>query len=1000
MNKFKLAACIFCLLTLADNAWGQQSRFIHLNIIQNPDKLPIANVNRILKDRFQFTWFASQEGLVRYDGINFIYYGKNSGNNLHDLPNNSVGAVTFSPDSNHLWVFNSFAGISKLNTCTGNVEKYAAYKKDSTVSENYFIRGSADLGTSVYFAFENGIAGKLDKLSGAVSYHNLGAAVISFGKIHNDIYCITGDYQLIIMDSAFNRLNSGIPLAQYKSDNRLQTYLNLDEYHTLVSLNKFLIQITYDAGTGSFSADRFQGLPAFSSNITTIQSAGKSLYIGLEDELLCFNRDNGETTTISADKPDAQKLLKGVLSIRQLGNQLWFGNELGLGVANMQQERFSAFTQLANSGNRLVHCYGLCRQSDPSGLFLNTTEGLYTINTSTHYGKKLSEGYYLHTFRGPDAVYFSSNTSGNTLWRETPDGITAAGSSSRLAALKKDILIDDALLGDSLWCFASLLEKGLVILHPDNRRTMFTGDKASRFSLENTNINRLFINSRKELLVLCDNLVVTLNTKGEMVGHKQLTDPVSTQPMNILHDICEVKDHYYIAVYGVGIVETDMAFNVLKIYNKSSGIENINLYKIYNVGDSLLLTSSNNGLFLLNLRSAHVSSYYETDGLHGNGFEQFSGCRINDTLVAMGGINGLTLINTNHLNPNTNRPVLYFNRISIETTTGKFDTTNLLMKQLEIPDNFLQVSIFLSGINYENPGRVTFSWMLKEKSSGWVDIGTRPFITLIGLGPGTYHLLVKATNEDGYSGEPKELILEVLPKWYQTWWFKLAVILAIAGLLYLLYRYRIKQILKVERIRQKLSNDLHDDIGSTLNSVNLFTKMEMMQPGKGEYLPQIKDGVQSAITGVRDIIWILDKEPETMESIFGRISSFSLPMAQAAGCELEVHIADDLKQYPLAAEEKRNVYLVIKEAVNNCIKYAGCKMISLKAVKENNQLVITIADDGKGFDNSGKVQVSEGGGGNGLKNMQLRCNEIRWKISISSAPGKGTTIQLSGRIKD
>jgi signal transduction histidine kinase len=219
-------------------------------------------------------------------------------------------------------------------------------------------------------------------------------------------------------------------------------------------------------------------------------------------------------------------------------------------------------------------------------------------------------------------------------------------------------------------------------------------------------------------------------------------------------------------------------------------------------------------------------------------------------------------------------------------------------------------------------------------------------------------------------------------------------------LLYALYRYRVRQILKVERIRQKLSSDLHDDIGSTLNSVNLFTKMAMMKENKDEYLPRIKEGVQSAITGVRDIIWILDKEPETIESIFGRISSFSLPLAKAAGCAINTHIHEALAQYTLAAEEKRNVYLVIKEAINNCIKYAGCSNIALSADKQAGQLVITISDDGKGFDSSGEVKVSEGGGGNGLKNMQLRCAEIKWKLLIQSSPGQGSSICLTGKIKD
>jgi signal transduction histidine kinase len=316
-----------------------------------------------------------------------------------------------------------------------------------------------------------------------------------------------------------------------------------------------------------------------------------------------------------------------------------------------------------------------------------------------------------------------------------------------------------------------------------------------------------------------------------------------------------------------------------------------------------------------------------------------------------------------------------------------------------VPNYITQVTVNFSAINYSAPDKVKFAYRIAEKGNNW-NYTSQNFIQSFRLSPGTYTLQVKAANEDGVWSGTKQLQLIFMPLWYQTWAFDVAVIIAVMMLLYGLYLYRVKQILKVERIRQKLSSDLHDDIGSTLNSVGLFTKMAMMQHSKDEFLPQIKAGVQNAIESIRDIIWILDKEPETIESIFYRINAFCKPMAKAAGCAVLIDIEPQLVQHSLYGQEKQNIYLVIKEAVNNCIKYAACTTITMQVRQQGNQICISIIDDGKGFEMvAGQAEIAEGGSGHGLKNMRLRCAEIKWKLSITSAPGKGTSISLLGKFK-
>src|SRR4029079_3568908 len=125
------------------------------------------------------------------------------------------------------------------------------------------------------------------------------------------------------------------------------------------------------------------------------------------------------------------------------------------------------------------------------------------------------------------------------------------------------------------------------------------------------------------------------------------------------------------------------------------------------------------------------------------------------------------------------------------------------------------------------------------------------------------------------------LTLIFLPKWYQTAWFKASIILFVSGLFYGFYRLRLSQIKKQQQIRHEIASDLHDDLGATLNSVRLFTKLAETSPKKEEYIQQIRDSISTAYLGLRDMIWVLDDTGDTVEDLLKRIKQFAQPIANA-----------------------------------------------------------------------------------------------------------------------
>ena len=310
------------------------------------------------------------------------------------------------------------------------------------------------------------------------------------------------------------------------------------------------------------------------------------------------------------------------------------------------------------------------------------------------------------------------------------------------------------------------------------------------------------------------------------------------------------------------------------------------------------------------------------------------------------------------------------------------------LKKISIPNHTLQTTITFCGLNYGNPESITYSYRIKEQNEGWSLPSHKNNITLIGLSPGTYHLQVKAANEDGVWSEPKELVLEFLPKWYQTWWFKLLIFLTTAGIIYAFYRYRIAQIKKQHEIRKNIATDLHDDLGSTLNSVKVFTNLAIRGVNQDESLQQIKDNLSEATSGLRDMIWVLDDSLDTVDELITRLKQFAIPVATASNIETDIFAEKSITNLQLTKEEKRNLFLVCKEAINNSIKYSGASHINISILPAGKKIKIAIADNGKGFDAD---QVKKG---YGLKNMQYRAGQVKYTTTITSAPGKGTQVEI------
>ena len=287
-----------------------------------------------------------------------------------------------------------------------------------------------------------------------------------------------------------------------------------------------------------------------------------------------------------------------------------------------------------------------------------------------------------------------------------------------------------------------------------------------------------------------------------------------------------------------------------------------------------------------------------------------------------------------------------------------------------------------------------YYYQLEGSDKDWIRAANSSVINYTLLSPGKYNFKIKCENKIvGVSREQVALgILINLPFWLSSWFIILSFV-AFVGIIYYMHSLRVKRLMAVETLRQKVSRDLHDDIGSTLSTINILSLMAKSKlredPSKAfEYLDKISDNSSRMMEAMDDIVWSINPVNDNMQKIMARMRSFATEVFEPKNIALDLHFDEALKDIHLDMEAKRDLFLLFKEAVNNAAKYSNSTNVAIHMLLKNKILQLKVQDNGCGFD------VEKADSGNGLSNMQKRAEKLKSKYSITSEPGKGTTVIL------
>lgn len=235
------------------------------------------------------------------------------------------------------------------------------------------------------------------------------------------------------------------------------------------------------------------------------------------------------------------------------------------------------------------------------------------------------------------------------------------------------------------------------------------------------------------------------------------------------------------------------------------------------------------------------------------------------------------------------------------------------------------------------------------------------------------------------SAVPAEVGFEIPSPLWRRWWFLSLLAAALGFLVYGAHRYHLERQLELERVRVRIATDLHDDLGAGLSRVAILSEIVTAghgaaQSDTGRHLSEIAETARGLVDGMSDIVWAIDPRRDDLRSLVRRVRQFLSETLEPNGVDWSLDAPPDLETLALSPDQRRHVFLLVKEAVHNAARHARCSRVTVTIAVVHGECLVGIRDDGCG------LPRPEPQSGNGLGNMRARAAALRGTFEIAPSP--------------
>ncbi|MDP3148666.1 MAG: two-component regulator propeller domain-containing protein [Ignavibacteria bacterium] len=508
--------------------------------------------------------------------------------------------------------------------------------------------------------------------------------------------------------------------------------------------------------------------------------------------------------------------------------------------------------------------------------------------------------------------------------------------------------------------------------------------------------------------------IAVLNSSGLVL--KTISDK-NGLANNIVNSITEDEDGVIwigTSVSGISRIKNNVIFN----FNERNGLYSNTIKKLLYDGKGHFWITSDRGIFSIDRKNFNTVAEGKKEKLVFDLFgrnegmidEEFNAVADNAGCISRSGKiyapsnDGVVIIDPELFLTNVETPSVYIDDVFINyKESSKAALENL-------PPNTESVQINYGGISYLNGKNLKFKYILAGIDKHWAFAGTRRQAFFTHLPQGSYTLKVVAITPDGTESKKAAVIgFTIRPYFWQTLWFQILAAVAVVGFItfYLLFYFKRKykrevKILEaetaLERERMRISKDMHDELGASLTKISLMSDLAKRKANEPDQLKKELDTISEASRNVAssmdEIVWAVNPKNDTLEKTIFYIAQYIDEYLSSTEIEFVIDIPDPLPVHFIHAELRHNLFLVIKEAVNNIVKHSGADTVQLKILIANSVFTVQLEDNGKGIDVPCVDQFS-----NGLKNMKKRIEDFSGNFEISNNKLNGTKINIELPLK-
>jgi signal transduction histidine kinase len=428
-------------------------------------------------------------------------------------------------------------------------------------------------------------------------------------------------------------------------------------------------------------------------------------------------------------------------------------------------------------------------------------------------------------------------------------------------------------------------------------------------------------------------------------------------------------------------------------FGEREGIDAPIVFSLLHDLSGALWLGTSHGLARFDMSNLTTRFFRSRTGLRNVEFNRRSAHLLGDGVMAFGGTRGITLVRR----AETAQEVAFALAIThVELADRAGSLRSLLTEQgvIRLPHDRSSLRIHFSVLDFDSPDDHAFEYRLDPLEDQWIDGSDLRAAIYRKLPPGRYVFRVRGAGSNGLWNDNLPPVTVIIPPpFWATWWFRAAMVLVFLSLALAVHRARVRVLLREERLRYDIAQDLHDDVGAGLGSIIVMSDMIRRNATLDERqlrrIASIRDTATELSGVLREIVWAVRPGGDTLSALVRHLSD--LARIQLDGLEVHFRDPDAMPDPPLTVSFRHDLMLIYKEVLHNIARHAGATLVTIDVVVAGDHLIIEVVDNGNGY-------RPGNGTGNGMQNMRSRAERISGRFDIRSTEGGGTSCRIEVRL--